>query len=117
MRNRKHDPSQHGLGAALVDINTGGLWMEPYRRRNQDSAAANGADPTDRRDSRQEPGAFALRQGRVQVQYLLKAWSEGHYAQVARARSPAHPYPEGSDMARAWEQGWQFGNDLDELIG
>lgn len=113
---RKHDLGRYGFDSAPLDENFGGSWVEPYHR-NRDPAAATEARPAARRDSREELGARATRHGPVQVQYLLKAWSEGHYAQVAHSQSRICPYPEGSEMARAWQQGWQFGSNQEELIG
>lgn len=115
MGDHKHMPSRYGFSAALFDDNVGSSCVETYLR-NQDSATS-GTPATARRDSQPREGARTPMQGRVQVQYLLKAWSEGHYARVAHSQSGTCPYPEESDMARAWEQGWQFGCEQDALTG
>ena len=52
--------------------------------------------------------------GAPQIQYLLTAWSLGHYARVARIPSGFCPYLGGSKMALAWVRGWRFLGDEGE---
>lgn len=112
MTNFRLDPLQYGLDAdiAIGDENVSGFWVEPSRRSGSSNAAAMSARPAPKRETRQPPEPSVPHRADVQVHHLLKAWSEGCYARASRSRlSINRPYPEGSEMALAWEEGWQFG--------
>lgn len=51
-----------------------------------------------------------------QVQLVLKAWCEGHYARTAKAPFDTCPYLGGGEMAVAWQHGWLFVDHDDAAI-
>ena len=114
----KSDHGYMSFGVAPADDTLGGLWVEFSRPSEDVSFVASAVHSMVMRSGlcRLEPRVPDTEAG-SQIQYQLKAWSEGHYARSAQTPFDTCPYPDGGEMARAWQRGWQFGDNNDDPIG
>lgn len=116
MSDYKSDRSCNGFTTTPADDSFGGLWVDFSRPDADVNFVASAIRATAMRSGhwRLEPRAPRTGAG-AHVQYQLKAWSEGHYARSAQTPLDTCPYLGGSQMALAWQQGWQFGDDNADL--